>query len=84
MVEQLEKKLSLYFTNARQPDIQMILLCHKPAQIDTMSRARACNNLFFIFLITHSLRIMVIHLIVIISSLKSVEVKCMVRYNVKH
>ena len=40
------KNIAYYFTEGRNENIQMIVMCHKPAQIKNMARTK-CDTIFY-------------------------------------
>ena len=45
MADRLNKDITNYFTKGRHYYIQMIVMCHKPARIDNMSRM-SCDTIY--------------------------------------
>ena len=45
MGDKFNKDIIYYFTEGRNKDIQLILMCHKPAQINNMARMN-CDTIY--------------------------------------
>ena len=47
MGDKLDKDIGFYFTEERHQNFQMIVMCHKPAQINNLARM-SCDTIYII------------------------------------
>ena len=67
MGDKLNKDIGFYFTEGRHHNIQMIVMCHKPAQINNTARM-SCDTIYLqVIMVKIYLITLIVHINVIIS-----------------